>query len=112
MNGFRTRLRRLLALVICVLAAALPFSARARLGGLLSVLSRVGHPRESRLFRFQVTFWNHMVLGLVFFLGFPLARLFMPLWGPSRFSPPPGTPSYWLPRPDSREYDAAIEDPF
>lgn len=100
------------ARLVCTIVLLLPFRWRGPFATLLAALGRMRNPSESGLYRLQVRFWNTLVLGMVFYLGFPIVRLLAPLWAPGRLSPPPGSPSYWRLRRTPEELERDVSEPF
>ncbi|MBL6974118.1 MAG: hypothetical protein ISR64_00160 [Deltaproteobacteria bacterium] len=108
----RTGAYRGWATAVCLVAVMLPFGPRLVLSRVLGFLSNPSSARSSPLFQRHMRLWNRVVLGFVFVLGFPLARIFYPLWSRSRLSPGPGAHSYWIRRPPPEEFEKGIKDPF
>lgn len=112
MGTMRTGGYRWWATAVCWVAVMLPLGPRLALSRTLAFLANPSSARPSPLFQRHMRLWNRVVLGVVFVLGFPLARLFYPIWSRSRLSPRPGASSYWVRRPPPEEFEKGIKDPF
>ncbi len=98
--------------VACAIALALPYRARFLFAKVLNYLSNPFGHTVPMLFGRQAKFWNRVLLGLVFFLGFPVAALLVRIAGRSRLAPRPGAPTYWVPRSPPEAFGKGIRDPF
>ncbi len=98
--------------VVCAIVLALPYRPRLLFAKVLNYLSNPPSRTVSILFERQSRFWNRIVLGLVFFLGFPIAAILFRIAGRGRLAPPSGSATYWVPRPPPEEFEKGIRDPF
>jgi len=105
---------RISGFLVCTIAILLPYRMRLGFAGMLNFL---GHPlkRLARLMAPQVRFWNKLILGGVFWLGFPVSKLMLRLGGArgrSMMAPPHGSATYWVKRVKPEVLNAEIDDPF
>lgn len=98
--------------VACAITLALPYRPRLLFAKVLSYLTNPRLWTASAAYQKQLRFWNRMVLGLVFFLGFPIAALLFRLGGRGRLAPRSGSATYWVPRRPPTEMEQGIRDPF
>lgn len=113
MGVFKRFWRRLSGMVVCLIALVLPFGPRMLFARLLSCSSRPPKASASPLLRGPLKLWNRVLMGVVFFLGLPMARLFFVFTGGSRkLAPKPGRDTYWIRRPAPEEFDKGIGDQF
>lgn len=98
--------------VACAIALALPYRPRLLFAKALIHLASPRLWTVSAAYQKQMRFWNRMVLGLVFFLGFPIAALLFRLGGRGRLAPRSGSATYWVPRRPPEEMERGIRDPF
>lgn len=98
--------------VACAIALALPYRARLLFAKVLNYWSNPFGHTIAILFGRQAKFWNRVLLGVVFFLGFPVAALLVRVAGRNHLAPRSGAPTYWVPRSNPDAFEKGIRDPF
>jgi len=98
--------------LVLFLAARLPPSLLHALAVLVAARRAPGRLAQVPVVRFQVEFWNVLVLGVVFFLGMPLSRLALALGGRRPLGPRADATTFWQPRESADELAKHTEDPF
>lgn len=98
--------------VATAIALALPYRPRLWFAKVLNHLTNPPSATASVLYQKQVRFWNRIVLGLVFFLGFPIAAILLRIGGRRHLGPQSECETYWAPRPSPEEMEKGVRDPF
>jgi len=98
--------RRFSGWVVCAIALVLPYSARMYFVRALNYVANRPSRGAALLLRGPARFWNRVLLALVFFLGFPFARLAL------LFKRRPRPDSAWVDRPAPEDLERHVEDPF
>ena len=112
MGGVRRFWLRWSATAVCALALLLPYRPRVFLARFLAYLSNPGNSTIGLAFQRQARLWNRAVLALVFFLGFPLAKVLLLLTSRGRLAPPAGAATFWASRLPAEQFDRNVREPF
>lgn len=98
--------------VACAITLVLPYRPRLWFAKVLNFLSNPPSATASIFYRKQLRFWNRLVLGVVFFLGFPLAAILFRLGSRKGLAPRSGSGTYWVSRRPPEDFVKGIRDPF
>ena len=98
--------------IVCAIVLLLPYRPRLFFARILNYLSNPITSTIGLAFQRQARVWNKLVLGLVFFLGFPLAKALSALGNRAAKGPRAGAETYWTPRPAPESFDRDIREPF
>ena len=112
MGGLHRTWLRLSGTIACAIAIMLPYRPRLFFARILNYLSNPVTSTIGLAFQRQARAWNRVVLALVFFLGFPLAKALSMLRGSAAKDPGKGAATYWVPRPLPEEFDRGIRETF
>lgn len=114
--GIKTRLKnfwyRLSGLVVCLVALLLPYRPRLLFAKMLNFIANPPQKTLPLALGRPLRFWNKLIFGVLFFLGLPLAKLFLQISGKKRLAPPPTSASYWVAREDPAKLKQDIQEPF
>lgn len=97
-------------ILVCMIAVVLPYRLRLFFAKILNYITNPPSWTASLLFQKQLRWWNKVILGMVFFLGLPIAALMMRL-GRKTAMDPSGN-SWWVARRTPQEIEKGIRDPF
>jgi len=112
MAALRKAWLRISGFVVCLIAALLPYRPRLFLAKVLNYLSNPLKATMPLLLQRPLKFWNKVILGLVFFLGFPITKLFFLISGRTRLAPSHRTATFWEKRRPAEQLEQEIEEPF
>lgn len=99
-------------LIATVITLVLPYRLRLLFAKLLLHLTNPLSWTASVFYQRYLRFWNKVILGLVYFLAFPFAKVLLKVFGKTRLAPEPQSPTFWVQRPPPEHFSKQIKDPF
>lgn len=112
MRGLRAFWMRASGAFVCAVALALPYRPRLLFAKALTWLTNPVSDTVGMSFRKQARFWNKVILALVFFLGFPLAKFLLVISRRRPQGPRGETPTFWVARPAPEAFTEHVREPF
>ena len=98
--------------VVCIVSLVLPFRARMLFAKILNYVANPPKQSAKVLLKKPLRLWNVIILGVVFFLGFPLTKLFLFLAPKTQNVPRAGSKTYWCAREKPESIEEGIKNQF
>lgn len=98
--------------IVCSFSLLLPYKPRFWFAKLLTWGSNPVSSSIGMSFQKQARFWNKIVLAFVFYLGFPLAKLFLWISGKRPLGKKKTAETFWHPRPTPESFVKDLAEPF